>query len=627
MTLSTIMMSLLFVLFSFVFSLALVRVLIFVLPLIGLVDKPGGRHIHTAPTPKGGGLGFIISFFVTGVLFNLSHAMTLTGTMNLHFLEMIAGPVALLTLVGYLDDRYDIHALVKLSGHIAVAVLSWLLGIRLDAMFGIPLSGTMSLIFTVLWFVGFINAFNLIDGLDGLAAGLAVLASVTLAVIFGLKGSWLNAVMLMILAGAVGGFLRYNFYPARIFMGDTGSMFLGYIFAASGILASNKLATTSAIFIPILILGVPFFDVLLAIWRRSVKKILNRQSNGTHHERIMEADKEHLHHRLLAVSKNQGKAVLFIYVLAMFFSFLAFLLFFLEDVSLGLVLTMILIAVYLSVRQLINTEVHQSTKVLIRGFSKPSRSTLVGLSHPIFDLIVLFVTYWWIDRIYIVKEGLILSSGMMSHTSLNLIITFLVFISFVGMGIYSRFWLRATPGDYMRLVGALILGHALSAAVLYVSLDDILFWRYLKRLIFLGTFVSLVVISERIFLRFLHMKLHTIYLDSNNHENIKHVILYGAGVRCHYYLQEIESNIELSPTRVIGLLDDNPGLWNKHVYGQKVLGNITDLNLLARKKKIDTVIITTRTIKPENIEKAREMCKRHGIKLIQWKFVEEIIIE
>lgn len=624
---SSVVISALFVMLSLVLSVALVRLLIDFLPFIGLVDNPGGRHIHTVPTPKGGGLGFIISFFITGILFNLSHTISLTGSMDVHFLGMIAGPVGLLTLVGYLDDRYDIHALLKLSAHIAVAVFSWLLGLRLDAIFGIPLSEPLSLVLTIIWFVGFINAFNLIDGMDGLAAGLAIVASITLAVMFGLKGVWLNAVMMLILAGAVGGFLRYNFYPARIFMGDMGSMFLGYIFAATGILASNKLATTSAIFIPILILGVPFFDVLLAIWRRSVKKILNRQSNGSNHERIMGADKEHLHHRLLAVSKNQGKAVLFIYILALFFSFLAFLLFFLEDASLGLMLTMILIAVYLSMRQLINTEVHQSSKALIRGFSKPSRSTLVGLSHPIFDLIVLFVTYWGIDRIYIAKEGLTLTSGMMSHTSLNLVITFLLFISLVISGVYNRFWLRATPEDYMRLVGALLLGHALATVFLYFSLEEILFWRYLKRLIFLGTFVSLVVISERIFLRFLHMKLHTIYLDSNNHENIKHVILYGAGVRCQYYLQEIATNIEQDPTRVVGLLDDNPGLWNKNVYGQKVLGNITDLTLLAQKKKIDTVIITTRTIKPENIEKAREICKKNGIKLIQWKFVEEIIIQ
>ena len=624
---TTILVSTLLVMLAFVISVVLVRVLIFFLPLVGLVDKPGGRHIHTVPTPKGGGLGFILSFFITGILFNVSHTISLTGTMDVHFLGMIVGPMGLLTLIGYLDDRYDIHALVKLSGHIAVAVFSWLLGVRLDAMFGIPLSETLSLILTIIWFVGFINAFNLIDGMDGLAGGLAIVASITLAVMFGLKGFWLNAVMLLILAAAVGGFLRYNFYPARIFMGDMGSMFLGYIFAAVGILASNKLATTSAVFIPILILGVPFFDVLLAIWRRSVKKILNRQDNGSNHEGIMGADKEHLHHRLLAVSSNQGRAVFFIYVLAMFFSFLAFLLFFLEDASLGLMLTMILIAVYLSMRQLIHTEVHQSSKALMRGFSKPSRSTLVGLTHPIFDMIILFVTYWGIDRIYIAKEGLTLSSGMMSHTSLNLVITFLIFISLVVSGVYNRFWLRATPGDYMRLVGALLLGHTLCTVFLYFSLEEILFWRYLKRLIFLGTFVSLVVITERVFLRFLHMKLHTIYLDSNNHPNIKNVILYGAGVRCQYYLQEIATNVEQDPTRVIGLLDDNPGLWKKHVYSQKILGNITDLNHLTQKHKIDSVIITTRTIKPENMEKAKEICKRHGIRLIQWKFVEEIIVE
>lgn len=617
--------ALIFIIIAFFISLGLTFGLVNLLSILGLVDKPGGRHIHTEATPKGGGIAFILTFFVVGVVYNFAKIGSPNGVMDLSFLGNIALPVILLTFIGYLDDRHDIRALVKLMGHIAVGVFTWLLGIQLTSVFGITLHPIISLIFTVFWIVAFINAFNLIDGMDGLAGGLAIVASVTLAIMFFMKGDMLNSIMILLLAASIGGFLWFNFYPARIFMGDMGSMFLGYFFAVIGIIASNKIATTTAVFIPIVVLGVPFFDMFLAVWRRSMKKILNNQEKISNHDNIMSADCEHLHHRIFSTSKNQGKAVFIIYMIALVFSLMAFTIFLLDNASMALILVLILIAVYITMRDFMTIELHLSSKVIFRGISKPARSTMVGLSHPFFDLAVLGFVYWIIDSIYVARENFILSSSSLNHASINLIIVFIVFISLVVFGIYRRFWLRASPEDYMRLISALVFGHIIAMLFLYFILDSVDYWAYLKRLIIFGTLVSFIIFIERFFLRTAYFKLHNLYINTQNHLELTNVILYGAGIQCQYLLQEFAARTEEDPTRVLGIIDDLPGMWGKIVYGNKVLGNIKVLERLAKKNKIDKVIITTRSIKPENLECARKLCSKLGIKLVQWKYMEETV--
>ena len=267
---------------------------------IGAVDKPNARKVHTKIMPRMGGLAIYVSFFV--VLF-LSHSM------SKELLGLFLGGTVLV-LVGIVDDMKDIPAKVKLVGQIVAACIVVAFGVRVDFMTNIFHGDTFFLSFasipvTVIWIVAIINAVNLIDGLDGLAAGIAIIAAATMA-ISGYAGGQLEmASMAMILMGATRGFLRYNFNPAKIFMGDTGSMFLGYNLAVFAVMGVAKSFTLLSLVTPILVLAIPILDTLFAIIRRKIN-----------HKPIFKPDKHHLHHCLLNYGFSHRDTVLIIYAVS-----------------------------------------------------------------------------------------------------------------------------------------------------------------------------------------------------------------------------------------------------------------------------------------------------------------------
>lgn len=217
----------------------------------------------------------------------------------------------MLVFVGIVDDVTDMPAKLKLLGQIIAACIVTLGGIRIEFvtnMFGEGAMMTLNILsvpVSVIWIVAIINAVNLIDGLDGLAAGVSAISAVTLAICALMNGSGSIAMLCVTLVGACLGFLIYNFHPASIFMGDTGSMFLGYTLAVLSIMGTAKGVTFVSVFIPILALGIPIFDTLFAILRRMMAN-----------KPIFEADKAHLHHRLMARGLSHRNAVLLIYAIS-----------------------------------------------------------------------------------------------------------------------------------------------------------------------------------------------------------------------------------------------------------------------------------------------------------------------
>ena len=297
-----------FPLLAYAISLLLTKICVHVLPLIGLNDVPGGRHIHSKTTPKGGGIAIAMAFLGTWALFHFSPWGYFIGTLGKDVLWKLSTPIAVLIVIGIIDDKYSIRARYKLIGQIIVGAITWVYGFQMTDIFGIHLNAWTSAFVTVFWIVGFINAFNLIDGMDGLAAGLAIVSSVCMASIFAFQHAPMNTVVVLCLAASCLGFLKYNFHPASIFMGDTGSMFLGFIFAIMGILASAHAATASAVLIPILASGVPVFDTILAIWRRVTKRLeMTIDGNGEAKEQgVMQGDADHLHHRIFRFLQKQA---------------------------------------------------------------------------------------------------------------------------------------------------------------------------------------------------------------------------------------------------------------------------------------------------------------------------------
>lgn len=272
---------------------------------IGAVDKPDARKVHHGLIPRLGGLAIYVGFMVS-VIATIGFTYEMVGIML---------GATFLIAVGIADDVYSLPPKVKLLGQIIAAAIpvvifniniEWIDVPRLGIIY---LPEIISLPLTIFWIIGFVNTVNLIDGLDGLAAGIATIASIAIALLAFQMGQWVAAAAMVAMTGACLAFLQYNFNPAKIFMGDTGSMFLGYIISAVSVMGSMKTVATAVLIVPLLALAVPITDTLLAIVRR--------KSSGVP---IFSPDKNHLHHRLLAKGLNQKQVVLVMYALTAFFS-------------------------------------------------------------------------------------------------------------------------------------------------------------------------------------------------------------------------------------------------------------------------------------------------------------------
>jgi UDP-GlcNAc:undecaprenyl-phosphate GlcNAc-1-phosphate transferase len=287
-----------------------VRRLAFVL---GAVDKPNARRVNKKPMPTMGGLAIFLAFsFATFVL--------LRPQFNTHMLFSLFLAEAIIIITGMIDDIKELSPKQKLAGLlIAALVVYFLAGVRMTSInigsFNFNL-GWLSLPVTILWILGITNAVNLIDGLDGLATGVSIIALSTMGIIgfFFLTVSEVGTpIMIFTLVAALLGFLPHNFHPARIFLGDTGSLFIGFMLSVLS-LQGLKNVTFITLIIPVIILGVPITDTLFAIIRRKLS-----------HVPIMQADKHHLHHRLMQMGLSHRQTVMVIYGIALIFAMIALL--------------------------------------------------------------------------------------------------------------------------------------------------------------------------------------------------------------------------------------------------------------------------------------------------------------
>ena len=298
---------------------------------IGAVDIPKDkRRMHTKKMPKFGGPAVILGFIVSMIY--LIIIMSIEGSLDL-FTEQEYGKkllgvllgIGVIAITGILDDTKTLKPWQQLMGQLLAATIVVVLGTRIEHLnipflYRVGLSDVFSTILTILWIVGVTNAINLIDGLDGLSSGISLISCVSLLVIFLLNGSPMIATIIVTaMSGALVGFLPYNFAPAKTFIGDTGSNFLGFMLSVVSILGVAKTYTMAVIVLPVIVLGLPIFDVMFAIIRRIVK--------GKSIKAVFKPDKGHLHHKLVAKGFTQRQAVLILYGLSASLGMFAIILF------------------------------------------------------------------------------------------------------------------------------------------------------------------------------------------------------------------------------------------------------------------------------------------------------------
>lgn len=295
---------------------------------IGSVDKPNKRRLNKTPMPTLGGLAIFLTF-IFGYMF-FSSKLT-------DMIPIILGGIIIL-LTGIIDDIKPIKAKYKLIGQIVAASIVVLYGglvIKSVDAFGLYIDfGIFKEFITIIFIVGMINAVNIIDGLDGLASGLSLIFFITIAAIALIQAKYrgLDIYLTLIMIGATSGFLIHNFNPAKIYLGDNGAMFLGYIISVIAILGFKAVTITSFV-IPIFVMAIPIFDTLFAILRRIKKK-----------KPIYEPDKEHLHHKLLSLGLSHRKTVLILYLISVIFA-IGSMIYALVEQKLGIIIYIILLTV------------------------------------------------------------------------------------------------------------------------------------------------------------------------------------------------------------------------------------------------------------------------------------------
>ena len=281
--------------------------------LVGAIDVPkDNRRVHKVPTPRLGGLAIFLGFIV---------ALFYKDGFKPEMFGILTGASIIVTL-GFFDDIKPLSAKFKLLVQIIAAIIVIHSGVRINAVtnplfFMFPDSplirfGVWSYPLTLIWIVGITNAINLVDGLDGLAAGISAISAITLLIAAMSTGQELAAFLAAILAASTIGFLPYNFNPAKIFMGDSGALFLGFMLSVISVTGALKSAAALSILIPIFAIGLPIFDTLFAMVRRTLSG-----------KSMMEADKGHLHHKLLEAGMSQKQAVLTLYSISAVLGFSA----------------------------------------------------------------------------------------------------------------------------------------------------------------------------------------------------------------------------------------------------------------------------------------------------------------
>lgn len=285
----------------------------------GFVDMPTERKSHKNPLPMLGGAAMILGFMMTTL--TIRHFVFPSPLRSDPAFNGLLIGSFLMFAVGMIDDyaktrQRDFPAWPKFLVQVLAAVLlvysgTTIKGIEdpLHASYYITFSGWLSDLLTVVWIVGIVNVFNFLDGLDGLAGGIAAMSASTLLIISTIKGDMASAISAATLIGVCLAFLRFNFYPARIIMGDAGSTFIGYVLGAIAVMGAFKSATVISIFVPVLALGVPIFDAIYVVCKRVIEK-----------RPVYKADRSHSHYRLMASGLTQIQTVSVLYIVALGFS-------------------------------------------------------------------------------------------------------------------------------------------------------------------------------------------------------------------------------------------------------------------------------------------------------------------
>ena len=594
---------------------------------VGAVDEPEQRRVHTGRIPRLGGLAVFAAFVGAiglGLLANRLLLEVFWG--NKWPWGWLLGGALVVVACGAADDVWTLGPLPKLCFQIIAGTMVLAAG-RGITLITNPLSGAstelglLAVPLTILWVVGITNAFNLIDGLDGLAVGVALIASGTLFLVSLAGGRVEVALLAATLAGALAGFLYYNFNPASVFLGDCGSLLVGYLLSVLSIQASQKGATAVVIMVPILALGLPIMDALLAMIRRLLRALRVVRPDEERNEyrflvvgpaSVLRADRDHIHHRLLALGLTHRRAVLLLYAVCLGLGVLAFLAVSARGTDTTIMVALVAVASYVGVRKLGYREV----EILRRGTLLPLFELPV-FSRRLFHACVDtgFVATAYAAALLMTSQG-----GWDRGGRDYLLRSVIVFVAlklavFVAAGLYQRSYRYTGVTDIIALLKAVVLaelGAVLAVGLLYGlprhALPALLLDWYLSATLVIGARAS--------------FKLLEVIAQGHGEAAALPVLIYGSGSGGSALLREIEQNPRLG-YRAVGFVDDALALRGRSINGVPVLGTVDDLSELIEEHGVREVIVSTPKVDAEHMDKVAAACRLGGVHLRRFRIALE----
>ena len=608
-------------LISLVVALLLVPVARTLLTRLGLVDQPSARRINKKPIPRGGGVAVFLAYHAAFLSWCfLMGGKDLAG-FDFPLMSIFGIATAFLLLVGFLDDAFDLKPLVKLAGQIVVFTLIFKSGVSLGGVLWFDVPDLVDYVITLGWYIIIVNAFNLVDGLDGLAAGLALIGSLGLSICLASRGRLIDVVPIVALAGACLGFLRYNFSPASIFLGDSGSMFIGFVLATIPLISGGKSAFLASVGAPLLVMGVPIFDTTLAIWRRSMRALLP-QAPGVadkHHGlgKIMQPDMNHLHHRFLATGLSQRQVAWVLYFLSTVMVLVAVGATFFTNRSSGIILLGLLVVFVIMARHLSNVELWDTGRALLVASHGSKFSRISQALYLAADIIVLLLA--WMLSFHL---ALLFAQGF------HLVSVFPIFFCSIASalmcgGAYRRLWGAASVRDHAILVILVFVGSGVGYALTVLfGLRYYGFYRQIVIFTFLSAISMLLIRMGRILLKAVMAAVESSRLRQDPHS--VRSLAYGAGEHL-MLLDDITAGSELGRRDrvIVGVIDDNPLLRGRFLRGYRILGGIDCIEDNIGKSHIDEILILTDNLTDEHFERVMEIARRHKLAVMRLRCLEE----
>jgi UDP-GlcNAc:undecaprenyl-phosphate GlcNAc-1-phosphate transferase len=604
---------------SFGASLVLTRLVRGLALKIGAVDQPGPRKVHAVPVPRLGGIGIFLSIGLAIVAsFGLEYFSGDSIPINRKAWMPILCGTTVMFLIGVWDDLRSLPAWFKfLFQALAAGVFIWF-GIYIEPISSLqrgPLHFDLSLLaipVTFLWIIGITNAFNLVDGLDGLAAGLGIIAAGTSATIFIMRGDTSDALLLVILIGALVGFLFYNFNPATIFLGDSGSLVIGYILAVTAVAGSQRQATGLAVLIPLLVFGLPIVDTLLSMLRRFVAgtKFIQPYKDPIKSKlrsinNMFEPDRSHIHHRLLALGFSQRNAVLLLYGLSLCLSLLVLLAVFAHYRNAGIILVTVALATYIGIHKLGYEEATLiRAGTLLRWYENLAFDRRFFLGFV--DIIIIAAAYW---GAFVLKYNLEWTSAQkewyLGTFPIVLLVQLLIFFVFK---LYQGVWRAIGIGDLIYIGLATVTGASLSyiAAMINPPPGNGTLAFFSIYLLLLGA----IVMASRSAFRILH------HIGRRESSGYPKALIYGAGHRGQIIVRELANNSDLK-LQPVGFIDDDPTLTGRSVDRLPIVGSDNDLVSVIARHQIAALIISSNTVSNTRLQLVMQLCEERKIAVLR----------